>query len=239
MPGILWRAAASMTAAALGSALRATGTILEPRFIRETVVDTLFDAFKYLARRYHGRWSRLDDVLLRIRAHDDGGRSPEGERARRTLDNAFRVQTYVGPTRDALYTDRSNALRKLGQPLAEALGHIITIELADQMLEALEEAEHARWQERGDAEAEEGKTSPYGPLIDAFHRHGVDRGNYNVLTDTEHAAIARYIRRKVEQRLGPLPPIRSASETRSPHVRLHPFWDPYRVPSKRGDRQQP
>lgn len=239
MPGILWRAAASVNAAALGSALRATGAILKPCFIRETVVDTLFDAFKYLARRYHGRWSRLDDALLRIRAHDDGGRSAEGERARRMLDNAFRVQTYPGSTRDALQTDRSNALRKLGKPLAEALGHIITIELADQMLDALSDAERARWQERDDAEAEEGKTSPYGPLIDAFHRHGVDRGNYNVLTDVEHAAIARYVRRKVEQRLGPLPPIRSASETQSSHGRLHPFWDPYRMPFRRGDRQQP
>lgn len=239
MPGILGRAAASLNAAALGSALRATEAILELCFIRETVVDTLFDAFKQLARRYYGRWGYLDDVLLRIRAHDDGGRSPEGERTRRMLDNAFRVQTYIGPTRDTLHTDRSNALRKLGQPLAEALGHIITIELAEQMLEALDEAEHARWQERGDAEAEEGKTSPYGPLIDAFHRHGVDRGNYYVLTDIEFSAVARYIRRKVEQRLGPLPPIRSASETRSPHGRLHPFWNPYRMPFKRDDRRQP
>ncbi len=238
MPGILGRAAASMTAAALRPALPASGAILGPCLIWQTVVDTLFNAFKHLARRYHGRWSRLNDVLLRIRAHDDGGRSPEGERARRMLDNAFRVQTYVGPTRDALYTDRSNALRRLGQPLAEALGYIITIELADQMLEALQEAEHARWQERDDAEAEEGKTSPYGPLIAALHRHGVDRGNYNVLTDIEHAAIARYVRRKVEQRLGPLPPIRSASETRSPHGRLHPFWNAYRMPLRRADRQQ-
>lgn len=239
MPGILWRAAASLNAAALGSALRATGAILELCFIRETVVDTLFDAFKHLARRYHGRWSRLDDVLLRIRAHDDGGRSPEGERTRRTLDNAFRVQTYPGSTRDALKTDRSNALRKLGKPLAEALSHIITIELANQMLDALSDAERARWQERDDAEAEESTTSPYGPLIEALHRHCVDRGNYYVLTDIEHDAIARYIRRKVEQRLAPLPPIRSAFQTRTPHGRLHPFWNPYRMPFKRGDGHQP
>ncbi|MCA1199266.1 hypothetical protein K9B35_14940 [Sphingomonas sp. R647] len=197
-------------------------------------METLFDALKYLARRYHGRWSRLDDALLRIRAEDDGGRSKEGERARRTLINAFRVQAYLGPTRDTLYADRSNAIRKLGEPLSEALGHIITIELADQMLEALEEAERARGQERDDAEAVEGSSSSYGPLITALHRHGVNRGNYHVLLDVEYAAIARYIRRKVEQRLAPLPPIRSASEMRSPHGRLHPFWNPYRMSFKRG-----
>lgn len=200
-------------------------------------METLLDALKYLARRYHGRWSRLDDVLLRIRANDGGGRNTDGERSRRTLENAFRVQSYLRPTRDALYTDRSNALRKLGAPLSEALGHIITIELADQMLEALEEAERARWKELGDAETEEGNASYYGPLITNLHRHGVVRGNYHVLLDVEYAAIARYIRRKVEQRLGPLPPIRSASETRSPTGRLHPFWNPYRMSSKRGRPQ--
>jgi hypothetical protein len=233
MPGILWCAAASVTAAALRSAWRVTGAILELLFIRETVVETLFDAFKYLARRYHSRWGYLDDVLLRTRAHDDGGRSPEGERARRTLANAFRVQNYPGPTRDALKTDRAMAMRKLGQPLADALGHIITIELADQMLDALDEAERDRWSERDDADVEERATSAYGPLITALRRHGVDRGNYHVLTEVEIDAIARYIRRKVEQRLTRLPPIRTGDQTRSPKGRLHPFWNPYRAPHKR------
>ena len=201
-------------------------------------MNTLFDAFKHLARRYHSRWSYLDDVLLRIRVHDDGGRTPEGERARRTLANAFRVQNYPGPTRDALKSDRAMAMRKLGQPLADALGHIVTIELADQMLAALDDAERDRWSERSDAEVEERPASPYGPLITALHRHGVDRGNYHVLTEVELDAIARYIRRKVEQRLTQLPPIRTATQTRSPEGRLHPFWNPYRAPHKRGNPPQ-
>ncbi len=193
-------------------------------------MHTLFDAFKLLARRYHGRWGYIDDILLRIRAHDNGGRTTEGERARRTLENAFRVQSYPGPTRDALKTDRAMALRKLGKPLSEALGHIITIELADHMLEALDEAEIERWRERDDADLEQSPASPYAGLIAALYRHGIDRGNYHVLGETEHAAIARYIRRKVEQRLGTLPPVRNAAQTRSPEGRLHPFWNPYRMP---------
>ena len=44
-------------------------------------------------------------------------------------------------------TDRAMALRKLGAPLSEALGHIITIQIADQMLEVLKEAEIERWRE--------------------------------------------------------------------------------------------
>ena len=196
-------------------------------------MESLFDAFKFLARRYHSRWSYLDDVLLRIRANDNGGRTAEGERSRRMLENAFRVQSYTGSTRDALKTDRANALRKLGKPLAEALGHIITVELTDRTLEALDEAETERWRERSDADLEQSAASPYAGLIEALFRHGVDRGNYHVLTDVEHAAIARYIARKVEQRLGRLPPIRNAVGVRSPEGRLHPFWNPYRMQHRR------
>ena len=100
------------------------------------------------------------------------------------------------------------------------------------MLDALDEAEIERWRERDDADIEQSPASSYASLIAALHQHGVDRGNYHVLSATEHAAIARYIRRKVEQRLGGLPPIRDSTQTRSPEGRLHPFWNPYRMPHK-------
>ena len=38
------------------------------------------------------------------------------------------------------------------------------------------------------------------------------------------------IRRKVEQRLGSLPPIRTAADMRSPGGKRHPFWNPFRMP---------
>lgn len=51
-----------------------------------------------------------------------------------------------------------------------------------------------------------------------------------MLTPVEVDAIARYIRRKVDQRLTDLPPLRTAAETRTPDGRLHPFWNAYRLP---------
>lgn len=44
-------------------------------------------------------------------------------------------------------TDRAMALRRLGAPLSEVPGHIITIQLADRMIEVLKEAEIERWRE--------------------------------------------------------------------------------------------
>ncbi|PZT91991.1 hypothetical protein [Sphingomonas sp.] len=190
----------------------------------------LTTTLKYLARRFNGRWSAIDDALARIRANDGDQRGTAGEPARRMLVNAFRVQTYVDDTRDRLRTDRANAIRKLEKPLAEALGHIVTIELAEQMIAEVDAAERRRWQEQGAAERQEADSTEYGPLIAALRRHGVSRGNYTVLTAVEIEAIARYIRRKVEQRLGSLPPIRTAADMRSPGGKRHPFWNPFRMP---------
>lgn len=187
-------------------------------------------ALKYLARRFNGRWSAIDDALARIRANDGDRLGPGGEPARRMLANAFRVQTYVDDTRDRLRTDRANAIRKLEKPLAEALGHIVTIELAEQMIAEVDAAERRRWTERDAAEAQEQPSAEYGALIAALRRHGIARGNYTVLTPVEIEAIARYIRRKVEQRLGALPPIRTAADMRGVGGKVHPFWNPYRMP---------
>ncbi|MEN2747130.1 hypothetical protein [Sphingomonas sp. T9W2] len=190
----------------------------------------LTTTLKYLAHRFNGRWSAIDDALARIRANDGDQRGTAGEPARRMLVNAFRVQTYVDDTRDRLRTDRANAIRKLEKPLAEALGHIVTIELAEQMIAEVDAAERRRWQEQGAAERQEADSTEYGPLIAALRRHGVSRGNYTVLTAVEIEAIARYIRRKVEQRLRSLPPIRTAADMRSPGGKRHPFWNPFRMP---------
>lgn len=187
-------------------------------------------AFKYLARRFNGRWSAIDDALARIRANDGDKLNAAGEVARRTLANAFRVQTYVDDTRDRLRTDRINAMRKLEKPLAAALGQIVTIELADQLIAEVDAAERRRRKEQRAAERQEDESAEYGPLINALHRHGVARGNYTVLTPVEIEAIARYIRRKVEQRLEALPPIRTAADMRGPGGKRHPFWNPFRLP---------
>ncbi|WCT74185.1 hypothetical protein PQ455_02835 [Sphingomonas naphthae] len=190
----------------------------------------LYDALKLLARRYHSRWSALDDALTRIRASDGEGRNTPGEPARRMLLNAFRVQTYVEDTRDRYRTDITNAKRKLAKPLAEALGHIITIELGEEMLAEIDAAEGRRLTELGEAEQCERPSADYGPLIDALHKAGVARGNYTALTPVEIAAIARYIRKKIDQRLAELPPIRTGAETHSSKGRLHPFWNAYGLP---------
>lgn len=186
----------------------------------------LHAVFKSLARRYHARWSRIDDALTLIRSHS-GANTAEGERTRRTLNNAFRAQTYPDDIRDSLQTDRANALRKLGGPLNEALGHILTIELADEMLETLKSAERQRSCERSDAGEIEKRDTIYGPFIECLHRHGIVRGHHEILTENEWNVVARYIRQKVEQRVGHLPPIRTAQEMRSLNGRLHPFWNPY------------
>lgn len=193
-------------------------------------MNDLATAFKHLARRFNARWSVIDDALARIRANDGDRVNAGGEPARRMLVNAFRVQTYVDDTRDRLRTDRANAIRKLEKPLAEALGHIVTIELAEQMLAEVDAAERRRWAEQSAADRQEQPAAEYGPLISALHRHGVARGNYTVLKPAEIEAIARYIRRKVEQRLGELPPIRTAADMRGPGGKRHPFWNPYRMP---------
>lgn len=191
----------------------------------------VYAALKHLARRYNSRWSAIDDALDRIHASDGEGRNTPGEPARRMLANAFRVQTYVDDTRERLRTDVANAKRKLGKPLAEALGHIITIELGEQMIEEVNAAEQQRLKEQSEAQRQEKVSAEYGPLIDALHEAGVARGNYTVLTPVEVDAIACYIRRKVDQRLTDLPPLRTAAETRTPDGRLHPFWNAYRLPA--------
>ncbi|WP_242154031.1 hypothetical protein [Sphingomonas sp. BAUL-RG-20F-R05-02] len=195
-------------------------------------MDDLIDALKLLARRYNSRWQSIDDALKRIRASDGAFKTGKGEQTRRLLANAFRVQSYPSATRERLTTDRNNALRKLGAPLAEALGHIITLELTEQMLTELDRAEKERSIEDDLAKADEESASVYGPLIAELKNHGVSRGSYSTLRAAEIAAIAKYINRKTEQRLVELPPIRTDKETRGPDGRRHPFWNPYHLPKR-------
>lgn len=194
-------------------------------------MQQLFTTVRYLSRRFHARWSAIDDALTLIRS-SSGAATSEGERARRMLLNVFRQQTYTDSTREALRTDRANALKQLGQPLAEALGHIVTIELADEMLAALDQAEGERWRERSAAELVERGDTVYAPFIASLRRHGIVRGDHEVLTEREWAVVARYVCRRVEQRVGSLPPIRTDRETRRGGGRRHPFWDPYAAPRR-------
>lgn len=192
-------------------------------------MNDLFRELKYIARKYHARWRKIDDALALLRATDDGGRSAEGEKSRRLLANAFRVSTYPDSTRKTLETDRANALKALAKPLREALGNIVTIELADMMLRELDLVELERRVERDQAAHEE-RDGTYGPLIQKLHEHGVVRGHYTALTNVELAAIARFIQRKAAHRVAGLKPLRTDRETRGSDGRGHTFWDPYHVP---------
>lgn len=192
-------------------------------------MNELFAELKYLARKFHARWGKIDDALALLHVHDDGGRSAEGERSRRLLGNAFRVSTYPDSARKSLETDRANALKALGPPLREALGHIVTIELADLMLHEVDVVERERRVERNDAENVE-RSGTYGPLIQKLHEHGVVRGHYTALTESELVAIARFIQRKAAQRVSSLRPLRTDAETRGQNGRRHSFWDQYHVP---------
>jgi len=192
-------------------------------------MNHLFRELKHIARKYHSRWSKIDDALALLHVTDDGGRSTEGEKSRRLLLNAFRVSTYPDSTRKTLETDRANALKALAKPLREALGNIVTIELADMMLRELDLVELERRIERRGAEHEE-KNGTYGPLIQKLHEYGVVRGHYTALTDVELTAIARFIQRKAAQRVASIKPLRTDRETRGPNGRGHTFWDPYHVP---------
>lgn len=192
-------------------------------------MEHIFATIKHLARRFHSRWSAIDDALTLIRS-GSGAPSAEGERARRMLLNGFRQQTYPDSAREALRTDRANALKNLTKPLTEALGHIVTIELSDEQLKLLDQAEAERGKERSAAERVERKDTVYAPFIACLNRHGIVRGHHEALTDAEWAVVARYIRRRVEQRVGALPPIRTDREMRRGDRRLHPFWNAYAVP---------
>jgi hypothetical protein len=200
-------------------------------------MDELYAAFKHLARRFHGRWSRLDDALTRIRS-TSGAKTSEGERTRRMLVNAFRVQTYPDSIRGRLQTDRLNAMRALGEPLSKALGHIITIELAEEMLKALDDAERQRAREVDAASDFEKNDTVYGPFVAAMHNQGIVRGDHEVITEQEWAVIAKYVRRKVAARLRDVPPIRSNKECRTPDGRRHPFWNGYRMPLDQVDGEE-
>ncbi|MDR6115803.1 MULTISPECIES: hypothetical protein [unclassified Sphingomonas] len=200
-------------------------------------MDELYAAFKHLARRFHGRWSRLDDALTLIRS-TSGARPSEGERTRRMLLNAFRVQTYPSEIREALQTDRLNAMRALGDPLSKALGHIITIEFAEEMLRALDDAEGQRKRETAAAKKIEKTDQVYGPFIRAMHNHGIVRGDHEVMTEQDWAVVAKYIRRRVAARLRDVPPVRTYQETLTPDGRLHPFWNGYRMPVDQVDGEE-
>ena len=56
------------------------------------------------------------------------------------------------------------------------------------------------------------------------------RGDCEVIIHPQCFAQAGHFAGSDEQRLGALPPIRTAAAMRGPGGRVHPFWNPYRMP---------
>lgn len=194
--------------------------------------DHIFTLAKRLARKYYSRWGKMEDALHLLHASDDGGRSKAGEQSRRLLMHAQSVSTYPDRTRQALQVDRANALAKLAQPLSEALGHIITIELADELMGQIDEVEGSRWLSRHQLK-EEGYAEEHVEFIKIMHDLGVSRGHYTVLRREDITAIGKFVSRKYHQRTAELPRLRTDAETRGADGRRrHSFWDPYRLPTE-------
>lgn len=190
----------------------------------------IFAVAKHLARKYHARWGKLEDALHLLHASDDGGHSKAGEQARRLLMHAQGVSTYPDRTRQALQIDRANALAKLAQPLAEALGHIITIELAEELIGQIDEVEGSRWLSRYQLK-EDGFADEHIEFIKIMNDLDISRGHYTVLRPEDTRAIGKFILRKYHQRIAELPRLRTDAETRGEDGRRkHSFWDPYRPP---------
>jgi hypothetical protein len=192
--------------------------------------NTIFDFAKGLARKHYARWSRLEDALHLLHASDDGGRSTAGEQSRRLLMHAQGVSTYPSSTRNALKLDRANALAKVAQPLAEALGHIITIELAEERIRQIDEVENSRWLNSQKLKAD-GFAEEHVDFIAAMHELGVSRGHYTVLRPEDLMAIGKFILRKYNQRVAELPRLRTDAETHGADgKRKHTFWNANRLP---------
>lgn len=191
--------------------------------------DRLIPLLGALIRKHAARHSKVADALELIHVQDDGGSTRGGIRALRLLANSRRVSNYPDRELDVLQTDRANALAKLNQPLSEAIGHLITIELAEQRIKLVKEVHDDRLRQQGEL-TENGVYRDHRPLIDELHNFGVCRGDYNALGEVEYGAIARYILRKAEQAQLRLPPLRTDRETRGPNGRRHSFWDPYHTP---------
>jgi len=178
---------------------------------------------KNLLRKHAGRWGKLLDTLNTLKSFDSGHQ----ETVNRLLKNGFRVSTYVSEARDTLETDRANAFRAVRRPLAEAIGHIITIELADIALERLKTVEDERLQQKSDLH-KHGASEEHRDFIAALYNRGVHRGIYRALRPEHLNAIAKYVLLKHKAAVGEELPLRTPAETRLANkVRAHRFWDPY------------
>ena len=185
---------------------------------------TIFDMdVKRLLRKHAGRWGKLLDTLNTLKSYDSG----HDKTVNRLLKNGFRVSTYVSEARDTLETDRANAVRAVRRPLAEAIGHIITIEMADIALERLKTVEDERLQQKSDL-YQNGACEEHRDFIAALYDRGVHRGIYRQLRPEHLNAIATYVLRKHAAATGYEMPLRTPAETRlSNKTRAHRFWDPY------------
>jgi hypothetical protein len=181
------------------------------------------DDLKHLLRKHAGRWGKLLDTLNTLKSYDNGWDTV----IIRLLSNGFRKSTYVSEVRDTLETDRVNAIRALPAPLAEAIGHILTIECADAGLKRLSEVEQERVERKHDLQTT-GSCEEHRDFIAVLHERGVSRGHFRTLSPEHINAIASYILRKHAKATGYRMPLRSAKETRLPNGRrAHRFWDPY------------
>lgn len=186
-------------------------------------MQPLLSDAKNIFRKFVARWQRFSDIVEALHVADNGGTDAAGEKARRLLANPQHKSTYPDKFREAIRVDRANALRGLRKPLAEAIGHIITIELADAELAGADDHERARWRNQ----IKSGAYEDHIAFIQTLHAHGISHGHYNALTSVECAAIAKYIKRKATAVSRAAPALRTAAETRGEDGRKHLYWNAY------------
>lgn len=193
------------------------------------------DAAAQLFRRFAGRWYRFADVVHALHILEDGGRSKLGELARRTFHNSRHQQTYADSLVESLMADRANALQNLRAPLAEAVGHIITIELTTAAIEAQREHEARRRSDRDDPTLRE----EHRPLLSALKKHDVKSGHYKALKKEHEAAIAKYILRVANEAAAKITPVRDKSQSHEQRAsREHLYWKPYGAPNNSAEDER-
>lgn len=181
-------------------------------------------------RRFAARWLQFNDVVSALHAVEDGGRSKMGELARRLLDNVQHRTTYPDSFRNTLRSDRANALAALRGPLAEAIGHMVTIEVTTAALEAQMQNDQARLSRELLGELRD----THEPLLRALHKLGVSYGHYTVLEPEHLRAIASYILRKAETKTRALEERRRKRGGRGD--KSHFYWKPHSAGSSSGGR---
>lgn len=184
--------------------------------------------FARIIRRFVSRWSRFDDVIYGLELVEDGGRSTAGRKALRMLRTARHVFNHPEREEEALRAERSNAMTKLRKPLAEAVGHIITIELASDRLEELA----AKRAPRRDPLPPGVSYRAHVEFLDTLHAEfGIAHGEYRALKEEHRHAIARYIRKRAMEEIDRVPQVKTRKEADEDGTRGHVYWTPFSAPN--------